>query len=451
MGNLWPKSLFVRNWLVLLVFAVAVQVLTMLAYMVMQRPSMERLAGIVAGQVNSISIAMAGVPPGERNQALRTINRDVRLITATEAEVPAELPFRGLLLNTFLKSLRTKVPAGSQVRWSGSPSFQLWTETHIGGASYWLVFPMSQLLPSGGLRPTLEVGFGIALMALAVASLIQRRIHRPLKQIAEAARKLGKGGRPEPLPRYSSSEMAALASQFNAMTENLDAMESSRAVMLAGISHDIRTPLTKLRLALELGQESERKSVAHYIDQIDAIVGQFLDYGRIGTDEPSMAGDLNTLICQIAGEFEERGQHFCMNLKSMPQMRFRPIAMLRTIRNLMDNAVKYGVEGFEVATFQEGSTVNIAIRDRGPGVRSGDTERLLQPFIRADEGRSIVGGTGLGLAIADRLVRLHGGKLSLVPRQGGGLEALIQMPLMDSSSVSAQVHSDIPADAAVTS
>jgi two-component system osmolarity sensor histidine kinase EnvZ len=310
---------------------------------------------------------------------------------------------------------------------------------------------MSQLLPSGGLKPTFEVGLGIALMALAVASLIQRRIHRPLKQIAEAARKLGEGGRPEPLPRYSSSELAALASQFNAMTENLDAMESSRAVMLAGISHDIRTPLTKLRLALELGQESERKSVAHYIDQIDAIVGQFLDYGRIGTDEPSMVGDLNTLIWQIAGEFEERGQHFCMDLKPVPQMRFRPIAMLRTIRNLMDNAVKYGVEGFEVASFQDGSTVSIAIRDRGPGVRSGDTERLLQPFIRADEGRSIVGGTGLGLAIADRLVRLHGGKLFLVPRQGGGLEALIEMPLIDSSNVSARVRSDSPADAAVTS
>jgi two-component system osmolarity sensor histidine kinase EnvZ len=450
MRSLWPKSLFVRNWVVLLAFAVAVQILTMAAYMVMQRPSMEQLAGIVAGQVSSIGTAMEAVAPGARDQVLKGINRNVRLVPAAGAQAPTDRAFKGLLLNTFLKSLQTKVPAGSKVRWSGSPSYQLWAETHVDGRSYWLVFPMRQLLPSGGLRPTLEVGLGIALMALAVASLIQRRIHRPLKEIAEAARRLGEGGRPEPLPRYSSTELAALAGQFNAMTENLDAMESSRAVMLAGISHDIRTPLTKLRLSLELGQESERKSVAHYIDQIDAIIGQFLDYGRSGTDESTVVGDLNTLIWQIAGEFEERGQRFSMDLKPVPQMRFRPIAMLRTIRNLMDNAVKYGVKGLEVASFQDGSGVSIAIRDRGPGVRSGDAERLLQPFIRADEGRSIVGGTGLGLAIADRLVRLHGGKLSLVQRPGGGLEALIRMPLINGSNCKVEEQSNTAERGVVT-
>lgn len=232
----------------------------------------------------------------------------------------------------------------------------------------------------------------------------------------------------ERLPLYAASELAAVANQFNTMVANLEALEASRAVMLAGISHDIRTPLTKLRLALAFDRQNQEKAVSQYIDQIDTIIGQFLDYGRIGTDESMLDGDLNTLIFQIAGEFEERGTRFTLSLQRLPLLRFRPVAMSRAIRNLMDNAVKYGVEGLEVRSGYQDQEIAIAVLDRGPGIQANDSQRLLQPFIRADVGRPTVSGTGLGLAIADRFARLHGGKVTLSPRSSGGLEACIRLP-----------------------
>jgi two-component system, OmpR family, osmolarity sensor histidine kinase EnvZ len=428
MANLWPKSLFARNWLLLLIFAVLVQLSTIATYMLLQRPSMEELGGLIAAQISTLNAQLSHVPIEARAQIAEQIYPQSRIIVDTNVHPPADGLAKGLLLNTFLQTVKSRVPPGIPIRWSqGTPS-QLWVELDGARHPYWLVLPIRSLVRSGGLNPTVLLMLAIALMATIVASLIQRRINRPLQEIAAAARKLGEGGRPERLPLYSVSELATVANQFNTMTASLEAMEASRAVMLAGISHDIRTPLTKLRLALAFDQQNQEKAVSQYIDQIDTIIGQFLDYGRIGTDESTLEGDLNTLIFQIAGEFEERGTSFTLDLQRLPLLRFRPVAMSRAIRNLMDNAVKYGVEGLEVRSWHQDHEVTIAILDRGPGIQTSDSKRLLQPFIRADVGRSTVSGTGLGLAIADRFARLHGGRVSLSPRPSGGLEACIRLP-----------------------
>jgi two-component system, OmpR family, osmolarity sensor histidine kinase EnvZ len=170
-------------------------------------------------------------------------------------------------------------------------------------------------------------------------------------------------------------------------------------------------------------------------------VGQFLDYGRTASDEPTIEGDLNTLIMQIAGEFEEWGAVFELQLQKLPVMRFRPIAMLRVIRNLMDNAAKYGRQGLEVRTWHVAREVGISVLDSGPGISRSDSERLLQPFIRADAGRSSVSGTGLGLAIADRFARLHAGSVYLSPRASGGLEACVRLPCLQVSPAVSDIGS----------
>lgn len=428
MSSLWPKSLFARNWLLLLIFAVLVQLSTIITYMLLQRPSMQELGGLIAAQITTLDAQLPQAPAEGRARIAQRIYPEARIIVDTSVRPPAGDLAKGLLLNTFLRTVKSRVPPGIPIRWSeGAPS-QLWVEFEDSGHPYWLVLPIHSLVQSVGRNPTVLLMLAIALMATIVASLIQRRINRPLQDIAAAARKLGEGGRPERLPLYSASELAAVASQFNTMTVNLEAMEASRAVMLAGISHDIRTPLTKLRLALAFDRQDQEKTVSRYIDQIDTIIGQFLDYGRIGTDESTLEGDLNTLIFQIAGEFEERGTKFTLDLQPLPLLRFRPVAMSRAIRNLMDNAVKYGVEGLEVRSWHQDREVAIAVLDRGPGIQASDSKRLLQPFIRADVGRSTVSGTGLGLAIADRFARLHGGTVSLSPRPSGGLEACIRLP-----------------------
>jgi two-component system osmolarity sensor histidine kinase EnvZ len=440
MVRFWPKSLFVRNLVLLITFAVVVQFSTIAVYMLLQRPRVVELGSLVATQINTLQSALSGVPVGERGRVIGTINGAGRILIIADARPPRESADHSMLMDLFQKTVRSRVSPDIDLRWVNEPRSEVWATVGVGNERYWIVIPIL-LLRDGWLGSTVSLFLAMAFMATIVALLIQRRVNRPLRQIADAARKLGEGGRPERLPQYSSTELDTVANQFNLMTQSLEAMESSRAVMLAGISHDIRTPLTKLRLSLAMEERSPEKSVSRYIDQIDAIVGQFLDYGRTASDEPTIEGDLNTLIMQIAGEFEERGAVFELQLQKLPVMRFRPIAMLRVIRNLMDNAAKYGRQGLEVRTWHVAREVGISVLDSGPGISRSDSERLLQPFIRADAGRSSVSGTGLGLAIADRFARLHAGSVYLSPRASGGLEACVRLPCLQVSPAVSDIGS----------
>jgi two-component system osmolarity sensor histidine kinase EnvZ len=413
----------------LIAFSLVVQFATIAVYMLLQRPRVIEQGVLVATQINTLNVALSRAPPSVRDDIVQQINRDGQIIIASDTQPPVNIEGSGMLMKLFLNTVRLHVLPQTQVRWEDDPSSRLWASAIIEHRRYWIVLPVRILLRFGWLSSTLMLLMMVALMATIVALLIQRRINRPLKEIAEVARKLGEGGQPDRLPNYSSIELATVASQFNMMTDSLEAMESSRAVMLAGISHDIRTPLTKLRLALAIEQRPSEEPVSRYIDQIDLIVGQFLDYARTGSDEPATEGDLNTLILQLAGEFEERGYRFELKMQKLPPFQFRSIAMLRVVRNLMENAVKYGVRGLEVVTWHKPDEIGFSVLDRGPGIPAADCERLLRPFIRADTARSTVSGTGLGLAIVDRIVRLHGGRLCLTPRSGGGLAANVALPL----------------------
>jgi len=429
----WPRSLFARNLVLLIAFSLVVQFSTIAVYMLLQRPRVIEQGTLVATQINSLSIALSQVPSAVRERIVQQVNRDGQIAIVSDARPPSGIEDRSMLMDLFLRTVRAHVPARTQLHWENDPNSRLWADVTIDGRRYWIILPVRILLRFGWLSSTLALFSIMALIATIVALLIQRRINRPLREIAEVARKLGEGGQPERLPTYSSTELAAVANQFNAMTDSLEAMEASRAVMLAGISHDIRTPLTKLRLALAIEESSYEAPLSRYIEQIDGIVGQFLDYARTGSDEPVIDVDLNTLIMQMAGEFEERGYCFELHLRKLPTVAFRPIAMLRVIRNLMDNAVKYGVSGFEVTTWHKANEIGFAVLDRGPGIPTADSERLLRPFIRADMGRSTVSGTGLGLAIVDRIVRLHNGKFCLQPRDPeGGLMACVTFSYMRS-------------------
>jgi two-component system osmolarity sensor histidine kinase EnvZ len=427
-SRFWPKSLFVRNLALLITFAVVAQFSTIAVYMLLQRPRVIELGALVATQIDTLDAALSRVPTAERDRLLEQINRDGEILVSANARPPVETPSHSMLSDLFQRTVSSRVLRSIPLRWNYGQQPEVWADVRVAGEHCWLVLPVRLLVRDGWLGSTVSLVLAMALMATIVALLIQRRINRPLQEIAAAARKLGEGGHPERLPLYSSSELATVANQFNAMTASLEAMESSRAIMLAGISHDIRTPLTKLRLSLAMEHPSLEGPVSRYIEQIDAVLGQFLDYGRTAGDEPTIEGDLNTLIMQIAGEFEERGTRFALDLQQLPTLRFRPVAMLRAIRNLMDNAVKYGMQGLEVRSWHDAEAIGIAVLDSGPGISSSDSERLLQPFIRADAGRSASSGTGLGLAIADRVARLHNGRLRLAPRVTGGLEVCVTLP-----------------------
>lgn len=426
--RLWPRSLFGRNLLLLLALTVLAQAFTVSVFMHVQRPRAAEVGHMVASQLNTIQATLASAPASERQASLERLDRIGRLRPAP-AGPPAELdePNPVSLVAEFLRALRSHLSPGIAFRWRAHPHPQAWVRLDVGGQPYWFTMPGSAVPHDNGLTLATLLVLSMVTLATLAAMLIQRRINRPLREIAAAAERIGRGRDTDRLPRYSASELAAVAEQFNAMADNLAAMESTRALMLAGISHDIRTPLTKLRLALALENRDDDALVEH-IQRIDAIVGQFLDFGRSGADEPMAQLDLNTLIRQLAGEFESRGHVFALHLAELPPMHFRPIAMLRVLNNLMDNAVKYGGRGLEVHTLADAREVHVEILDRGPGMPADQVAHLLRPFTRADPGRAAVAGTGLGLAIVERLVRLHGGLLQLAPRPDGGLRARISLP-----------------------
>jgi two-component system, OmpR family, osmolarity sensor histidine kinase EnvZ len=215
---------------------------------------------------------------------------------------------------------------------------------------------------------------------------------------------------------------------FNRMAGDLAAMERERAMVLAGISHDLRTPLSRLRLALEMSgaDPGAAEGMGEDMEEIDKVIAQFLAFAK-GEDEPQAQGDLDQLLAEIADGYAKRERQVSFRRSGLAPLRFAPLAIRRAVSNLVDNALRYAGGEVEIAARREGDRVVLEVLDRGPGVPAGEVERLKRPFTRLDEARSGPGGAGLGLAIVERIARAHGGSLELSPRAGGGLAARLSL------------------------
>jgi two-component system osmolarity sensor histidine kinase EnvZ len=212
------------------------------------------------------------------------------------------------------------------------------------------------------------------------------------------------------------------------MATNLEGMERDRAMVLAGISHDLRTPLSRLRLALEMSGADPQTTDAMIadIDEIDAIIGQFLDFAR-GTDERKEANDLGALLGELAEHYARIGKDVRLVAHPVPPLPFARMAMRRAIANLIDNALRYAGEPVEVEAVVRADALAVEVRDQGPGIPSSQVERLKRPFTRLDDSRAGSGGAGLGLAIVERTALAHGGRLELLPRSPRGLIARLTL------------------------
>ena len=221
-----------------------------------------------------------------------------------------------------------------------------------------------------------------------------------------------------------------LATAFNQMSADLARLERDRAMVLAGISHDLRTPLARLRLGLEMigGDPAMSEALAADIDEMDKIIGQFLDFAK-GENETKTPTDLELLVDEICERYTKLGRGLVHCKSASMRLSLAQMAVRRAISNLIDNALRYTAEPVEIETRLEADTAVIEVRDRGPGIPAAEVERMKRPFTRLEEARSGAGGSGLGLAIVDRVARLHGGTLDLLPRPDGGLVARISLPL----------------------
>jgi two-component system osmolarity sensor histidine kinase EnvZ len=278
------------------------------------------------------------------------------------------------------------------------------------------------------------LGWGLALLALALAGawLIASNLARPLAALTHAAERIGRGEPHHPIAAEGPRELRTLAAAFNRMARDLESMERERAMVLAGISHDLRTPLSRMRLALEMSGATKEEARGDFdamvtdIEEIDAIIGQFLDFAR-GVNEEKQPQDLGALLDELAEHYARLGKNILVKKESLGSLRFARMAVRRALSNLVDNALRYAGEPIEMELKATSGGVVVEVRDRGPGIPAEETDRMKRPFTRLESARGGRGGAGLGLAIVERVARAHGGSLELLAREGGGLVARLAL------------------------
>lgn len=316
---------------------------------------------------------------------------------------------------------------------------QLGTDQRNGVDWYWVDFVSgSNRLRIGfsGQRINIHAPLAIVLilvlgtvLTLITTLVIVRRLTQPLSQLAAAAERIGRGGSPEPLPEDGPSELVTLVRTFNQVTQQVKALLANRIILLAGIAHDLRSPIARMRLALEMLPPSADPELVERmlraVDNMTHLVNQSLEFSRGVGQNPSQEVDVGELIGELVEDARRSGadiqwQSFRTRVHLLP-----PMALRRILTNLLDNAVRYGENGtIEIACTCEGRRTTVSVADRGPGIPADELEAVFEPFYRVDKSRSsVTGGSGLGLAIAKQLADSNDWLLSIRPRRGGGVVA----------------------------
>jgi two-component system osmolarity sensor histidine kinase EnvZ len=421
----WLRSLLARNAALIVALVLGGQIITLIGHLlIVQVPRANQLAELTGRYLTVLEQALASANTAKRDRIITgAANGPLRIVRGGPPPEPAS----NWLSQVFVARMQGLLP-GRTIIITPAPEEALWLEAHAGDERLWVVTEAKGIVASNFYTWLIMSLAGVAI-GLVGALLISRRINRPLSELAEAARQVGAGGAVPHLPENGPAELAAVASAFNRMVRDLETLDRDRALMLAGISHDLRTPLTRARLAVEmLGESADADLTARIIDSInkvDRTLGQFLAFARDEGAEPLAFVQINQLVSEVAESHRKAGTDVGLDAGALPEIAVRPLALGRAVENLVENALKHGGPPFSLATAFDGDSITIIMRDHGVGIAPDDAERLLQPFqqLRPDKGRS----AGLGLAIAERIARLHGGDLTFRRATDGAFEAHLRV------------------------
>jgi len=421
-------SLLARSFLLIAALIITAVLASFQIYRIYERePRSRELAQQTVSTVNLTRAALISADPFLRRELLIELNETegLRVFPATASEKLEALPDDPLLERVETR-VREVLGADTRFAYARDGEEGFYVSFFIDEDEFWVMLPLERFDPDFGLE---WAGWGAALLALALAGawFIASNIARPLAALTRAAARIGRGEAHQPLVEEGARELKTLAAAFNRMASDLESMERERAMVLAGISHDLRTPLSRMRLALEMSGADAGAAGAMVadIDEMDAIIGQFLDFAR-GVNEEKSVQDAGALLEEIAEHYARLGRNVSVSADAA-RLPFARMALRRAIGNLIDNALRYGSEPIEVELRNQLGTSVIEVRDRGPGIPPGEAERLKRPFTRLEAARSGPAGAGLGLAIVERVARAHGGRLDLLPREGGGLVARLSL------------------------
>jgi two-component system osmolarity sensor histidine kinase EnvZ len=354
----------------------------------------------------------------------------VRLVDPASSAVPAVQQDDGSPLNHFLDDVRDRMPPGTQVRLGepGKPP-TLWVRQ--ASDRDWIVVPVQPLRPPRSVDRMvlwLTIIFTFAVMAALFAAW---QLQQPLRSLASAVARFGRGQPVPPVPERGPRELRQLTHGFNQMVQEVARTENDRAVMLAGVAHDLKTPLARLRLRAEMMDEAKvRDGVVRDVDSMTHIVEQFLVFAHDGADR-SEAVEVDAQCERVVRSYRavaNSAASVLTDLKAGPGFLLPAATLDRILSNLLDNAHAYGLPPVMVSTARTSSGYTLAVQDNGQGIAAQDLMNASRPFVRLDPARGGNGHSGLGLAIVERLVRRAGGEWEIGNHGGRGLRVLMTFP-----------------------
>ncbi len=414
-----PRSAF-GQLAVLLILVVAGVLGIALALLRAQtlRPGAEQIARMLSGEV-LLSEALLRVTPAEQAATVLVPG----MILAAEAAPQQALPLLPIL-TAVVEATQAQLGNEREVRVEMSQPPRIWIRLATP-LNPWLGIPIG---------PFQWRVFEYSVLVLALAGVLvllaawwyARGLVRPLQRLALAAPALARGEMVSDLDQAGPREVRELATQLSAAAEAVQQAARERQLLLAGVSHDLRTPLARLQFALEMIPIDDAKlgqGMRQDIAEIDAIVEQFIAYARDGRDEPSREVAISALLQSVVAATGRATDWQISGVDALPTMQVKPLALKRALENLVANAMNYGAAPFVIkADVLPDAAVCIRLHDHGTQLSDNDLESLKQPFARGHAGQRHA-GSGLGLAIVARVAQLHHGSLALRRHDQGGLEA----------------------------
>ncbi len=463
MRRFFPHSLTGQTILVLFVGLIITHVVSMLVY------SFDRGQVLSEMGINQIARHMANItrlvnesPVGWRERIVEALNDPAFRVSLSPESIlaPAKEKSRrtGVIRKNMERRLQGETIHRVVVQFTDTPETQpaghyrisvRWVRMFVDRVFYnspmdrslrisvklkdgqWINF--SSPMPEAGSFWATATVMSTLLMALAVLLLsvwVVRRLTAPLGALARASKRLGRNVDAPPLPEVGPLEVRQASRAFNDMQNRLRSFIEDRTRMLAAISHDLRTPITLLRLRAELVDDEEvRDKMIANLDQMEDMIASTLAFAREDAEsEDSRNVDFAALLGSICDDMSDVGLPVDLDTADRIFYECRPRAMSRALTNLIENAVKYG-GGAHVRLKDGGQSLNITVEDDGPGIPADRIDEVFAPFYRVEQSRNQeTGGIGLGLSVAGTVIQAHGGEINLANRHDGGLRVTVQLP-----------------------
>ena len=402
----------------------------------------------VLDRAAAVATTLGAIPSSSRSAVMRTMSTPhiwqfVELPPGTKPQLMDEdEQHLAQRLASALPANTQKLPVMVQLHQSPNaiPTAQLPTQADLHSEAIQVSLPVDAhtSLSAVFLRPANQAPIEIivaALVAILVASLgaalMARRVVRPLSELTAAASVVARGGVAPTVDENGPDDVRNAAIAFNRMTEKLTRTLESQRHLLSAVGHDLRTPITAMRINLEFVEDDDlRDRLQENLDELQALTEQVLGAARGAGGEAKRNVDLSALVESLIADLDDMGEPVTWQNHDPAPVTCRPNEIRRAVRNLVENAVAYGARA-EVQISERADGYDVVVEDEGPGIPDSDRQRVFEPFVRLESSRNAAtGGTGLGLTLVKTIVEGHGGAITLENRESGGLRARMHLPRM---------------------